>query len=233
MLNETGVELTPGQSLLAQHVAAVHQAGRQAAIHAIGPEAIAAALDAIELTQARDGISNPHRIEHASITSERLSLRMAALGTVAVSNPAFIRQNGDRYLHSVRSADLPHLYDVALMRRSGVVVAGGSDCPIAPPEPLVGIAAACSRCSASGRRIPGETLDRNSALELFTSSAARVALEDQEKGSLREGLLADIVILEETPEGLRVRMTILGGKVAWAADGFSKRLEASPIAEVV
>jgi predicted amidohydrolase YtcJ len=218
MLNETGSDPAPPKTELIRQVAAIHRAGRQAAIHAIGRAAIGLALDAIEHTQTREGPFLSHRIEHASLTSEQISLRMATLGVTAVSNPAFIWQSGDRYLRSIPHEDLPDLYDIAGMRRAGVLVAGGSDCPVAPPEPLIGIEAACSRRTSGGQRVPGLLLSRDAATELFTRCAARAGLEDHEKGSVREGLLADLVLLEETPAGSRVRMTILGGAIVWASE---------------
>jgi predicted amidohydrolase YtcJ len=227
MLNETGMALVPDAAELTRRVGLVHHAGRQAAIHAIGRTAISAALDAVEQSQVREGRFYPHRIEHASLTNEDLSLRMAALGVAAVSNPAFIWQSGDRYADTLPPEDLPYLYDVAGLRALGVLAAGGSDCPVAPPDPMLGVNAARTRRTSGGRRISGALLSRDDAIELFTRSAAQVALEGEQKGCIREGLLADFAVLEDTPAGLKVRSTILGGEVVWTADGSGKCSPAS------
>lgn len=220
VLNETGESLRPGGPELARQVRCVDRAGAQVAIHAIGPAAISAAIDAIEQATlagpARNRQARRHRIEHASITPPALAARMAALGIAAVSNPGFLWQNGDRYLSSIPPAQLGHLYDVAGLDRAGVVVAAGSDSPIGPLEPLVGIRACCDRRTAAGRTLPGEPIDLPTALARYTSAAAKVGFEEDQKGCLAPGLLADLALLEESPDGLRVCMTVLGGQIVWA-----------------
>jgi predicted amidohydrolase YtcJ len=94
---------------------------------------------------------------------------------------------------------------------------------VAQPEPAIGIRAACLRRSARGKRLPGEGLRFAAALQLFTSAAADAVFEEGEKGRISPGLLADLALIDGAPgagarDSLRVRMTILGGKVAWAAD---------------
>lgn len=219
VLNETGETSLPAADDFRRQVAAVHRRGRQVAIHAIGPEAVAVAVEAIERAQAIDGRRGRHRIEHASITAPPVVARMAAAGAVAVSNPGFIWQNGDRYLSAVASEQLPFLYAVAGLRRGGVLVAAGSDSPAGPIEPATGIAAACSRRSAGGRTVPGDTLRQDEAIQLFTNAAAAAVFEESVKGAIAPGLLADLVLLEESAEGLRPCLTIVGGEIVWSAEG--------------
>jgi len=213
MLNETDGSCLAGPPDLATQVRQVHAASRQVAIHAVSAVAVAAALDAISLAQAGDGRRGRHRIEHASVTTRGAAGRMAELGVVAVSNPAFLWQNGDRYLETVEPESLGHLYDVAGLMAAGVRVAAGSDCPIGPIEPVIGIAAVCSRRTARGQTVPGTTLSFEQALAPFTREAAAAAFEEHLKGRIVPGLLADLVVLDGAPDELRVRMTVLGGEI--------------------
>ena len=222
MLNESGETLFPSPARLTEMVLAVHCAGRQVAIHAIEPRAICAALDAIEAALRQHPRPNHrHRIEHASITPPALASRIASLGVVVVSNPGFLWESGERYLSAVTSTELPWLYDVAGLRGAGVQVAAGSDAPVAPSAPLLGIAAACARRSRGGIRLPGETLAFEQAAELFTSGAAGAAFQEQARGRIAPGSLADLVLLDGDSRNLlslRVALTILGGRVVWSSN---------------
>ena len=143
---------------------------------------------------------------------------MAALGVIAVSNPGFLWESGERYLRTVPPSELPWLYDTAGLRRAGVLVAAGTDAPVAPPEPLLGLAAACTRRSREGMPIPGTTLPFEAGAELFTSAAARAGFQEQEVGQIAPGRVADLVLLDgdpSEPAGLRIVMTLMSGHVVW------------------
>ncbi len=217
MLNEAGKTLQPDAFTLTRIVGEVHQRGRQVAIHAVQPPAIAAAIHAIARAQAADGQARRHRIEHVSIAPPPVVERMAALGIVPVSNPGFIYAHGDRYMESVAPADLPFLYDVAGIVRRGRRVAAGSDAPVGPIEPAAAIRAAARRRSRSGRRLPGPRLSVTWGLLMYTLGGAFAAFEEQEKGLIAPGMLADIVLLDVQRDLVRPVMTILGGRPVWQA----------------
>jgi len=105
-------------------------------------------------------------------------------------------------------------------------VAGSSDCPVVPANPLIGIYAAVARRDESGQRLlPGEGISASQALAMYTTNAAYVQFEEGIKGSLAPGKLADMVVLSNDPtksppertKDIRVEMTIIGGKVVWEA----------------
>jgi predicted amidohydrolase YtcJ len=218
MVNESGEVLEPDPVTLRVRVAEIHQSGHQVAIHAIEPRAIDAAISAIEAAQAVDGRQGRHRIEHASITTHTAATRMSRAGIIAVSNPAFLYASGDRYLATINPERLGCLYDVAGLRAAGVTVAAGSDCPVAPPDPAIGILGATQRTTASGRRIPGATLALDEAMELFTSAAAYAAFEETERGTIAPGRLADFVLVEQREHQMVAAMTVLGGEVVWQSE---------------
>jgi hypothetical protein len=103
----------------------------------------------------------------------------------------------------------------------------GSDWPVAPLNPLVGIYAAVTRQTTDGKNpagwFPEQKIPLEEAIKGFTINAARAELAEGEKGSIKEGKLADLVVLDqnlfkiapETIKDARVKLTIVGGKIVY------------------
>ena len=226
IVDQTTGDLHPRQDELNKMVLAVHQSGLQVAVHAIEENAVESACSAI--AYALENAPRPdhrHRIEHCSVCRSFVSKRLASLGVTVVTQPSFIFYNGDRYLETVPDEQLQHLYPIGSLLKAGVPVAGGSDCPIVPPNPLFGIYSAISRRSQTGRTVVGaESIDPLDALRMYTSHAARATFEETVKGSIAPGKPADLVVLNGDPakvpvdeiKDLQVEMTILNGEVVWA-----------------
>ncbi len=230
VIAELGEELHPGPEELAETVWRVHQAGRQAAIHAVGEAAVAAAADALAAALRRKPRrDHRHRIEHCGVCPPALARRLAALGVLVVTQPSFVYHNGDRYLRQVPEKELPHLYPLRTLLEAGVLVAAGSDAPVAPPGPLAGLVGAVRRLSSGGAAVaPGQAVSVEEALAMHTRAAAYAAFDEPERGSLCAGKRADLVllsglrveragyVLSEKPTGaLTVEMTVVGGEIAW------------------
>jgi len=225
ILDETTGRLFPAQVDLNQMVLDVHEAGLQIAIHAIEESAIEASCNSIAF--ALDRIprkKHRHRIEHCSLCSPSLAKKIASLGIAVVTQPSFIFFNGERYLKTISNQKLKHLYPLKTLIQEGIIVAGSSDCPIVPVDPLIGISSAISRRSQTQDVIvPEEGISRIDALQLFTKNAAFVTFEEESKGTISPGKLADLVILSGDPtrlppgeiKELEVEMTIIGGKAVW------------------
>jgi predicted amidohydrolase YtcJ len=210
MIEELGNEIVPDEADLAKRVRTVHEAGRQVAVHAVGERAVGAAANAIEgALRARPRDDHRHRIEHCGLLPAGLAPRLARLGVVVVSQPAFVHERGERYLQLVPEADHARLYAFRTLRDAGVAVAAGSDAPVSAPAPLASVAAAIERRTATGRPVtPGEAVGVEEALGWWTSGAAHAAVLETELGSLRPGLRADLVLLpagalEASPAELR------------------------------
>jgi predicted amidohydrolase YtcJ len=226
ILDESTGRLLPTQTELNEWVLKVHRTGFQVAIHAIEGHAVESACSAIQYTLDRDPRpDHRHRIEHCSVCSPSLLRRMAELGIVVVTQPSFLFYHGDRYLETVPSLDLQHLYPVGSLLKAGITVAASSDCPIAPPNPLIGIYAAVSRMSQTGSVLgPDERIEPFAALRMYTSQAARVSFDEEIKGTITPGKLADLVVLNGDPtridkekiKELEVGMTIVGGEIVWS-----------------
>ncbi|MFH1651912.1 MAG: amidohydrolase [Chloroflexota bacterium] len=227
MLGETTGALQPDRETLHGLALSCHRAGFQLAFHAIQESTVAAALGALEFVGSRGRLfGRRHRIEHCAECPPELLARLSKLPVAVVTQPPFIYYSGERYLATVPRAQQPWLYRVGSISRSGIPVAGSSDLPVVPADPLVGIYAAVTRATASGQKLlPEEALTVPEALALYTTKAAYVSFEEDIKGSLAPGMLADMAVLSADPtrvppeaiKDIRVVMTIIGGKVVWEA----------------
>jgi predicted amidohydrolase YtcJ len=225
ILDETTGQLHPSQAELNEMVLKIHQAGFQVAIHAIEEHAVESAYSAIKYALDKiPGSDHRHRIEHCSVCSPALSKRIAALGIMVVTQPSFIFYNGDRYIETVPIQQLEKLYPIGSLFRSGIHVAGSSDCPIVPPDPLIGVYSAACRKSETGKTIgEGEKINPLDGLRMYTANAARASFEEGLKGMITPGKLADLVVLNGDPstapideiKDMKVEMTILNGDVVW------------------
>ncbi|MFI0418901.1 amidohydrolase [Spongiactinospora sp. 9N601] len=198
------------QLLSAERVAeagrAVRRLGFSLVVHAIGDLANRLVLDAFEQVGA-DGFM----IEHASVQSAADRARMAGLGVIASVQPVHVRDDAAWIADRLGPARLRDAYAFRDMLDRGVVLACGSDFPVASPDPFLGI------CTA----ITTRSLTRAEALYGYTRWAARAAGMEGELGSIRPGGLADLVILDRDVMSVpadevadtKVRHTLVGGAI--------------------
>jgi len=201
MLNEATGDLQPPQSELNRQVLDAHRVGFQVAIHAVESSSVEAAISALEYISSQSPQAGTrHRIEHCSQCPPRLLRRLRRVGVVVVTQPPFLYYSGERYLATLPASQLRWLYRIGSFHRSGLIVAGSSDCPVVPANPLVGIYAAVTRRAESGQRLlPREGISASQALAMYTTNAAYAAFEEGIKGSLAPGKLADMVVLSNDP----------------------------------
>jgi predicted amidohydrolase YtcJ len=205
--------------LLAFYRAAETQ-GLQTAVHSIGDRAIAQVLRCMQTA----GVSGRnHRIEHVELLNAGLIDSIARLGVLLGVQPAFERAwGGPTRMYSRRLGERWHRTNPfrELLAR-GVLLAGGSDAPITPMNPLAGIQAAIQHPNTEQRIRPGQ------ALAMFTASAARALQLDREVGTLEPGKRADIVVLTADPRSTadcRVVATFRGGTCAYKDDTLTSYL---------
>jgi predicted amidohydrolase YtcJ len=223
LLGESSGQLEPPQEEVNRMALDCHRAGFQLAFHAVAQSHVEGAVRALEYVNRHSKVvGRRHRIEHCGECPPGLLERLKKLGCVIVTQPPFIYYSGERYLATVAPSQLPWLYRIKAPLESGVMVAGSSDTPVVPCNPLVGVYAAVTRQAESGQALlPEEAISPHRALALYTVNAAYASFEEDIKGSITPGKLADIIVLSEDPtrlpperiKDIKVEMTIIGGEV--------------------
>lgn len=174
-----------------------HRGGWRVAAHAIGDRAVDLALDTFE--EAQKLLPRPdarHRIEHAGVTSADQVARMAELGVVPVPQHRFLHEIGDTMVAALGPERRGHLYRHASFLHAGLRVPGSSDRPVVMGAPLAGMQSMVERLSSGGDLIgASERVDAETALRAYTLDAAWAAGEEDRRGSLTPGKLADFVLL--------------------------------------
>ncbi len=209
-------------------------AGLSVAVHAIGDAANRAVLDAVDVARgsvpdaARRRLRN--RIEHVQLLHPDDLPRLAALGVVASGQP----------IHATADIDLVERhwgtrgatgYAWRALLAAGTVLAFGSDAPVESISPLLGIHAAVTRRRANGYPgpegwHPEQALTVKEAVRAYTLGSAYASGEEQLKGSLRPGKLADLVVLDRDIFSIdpmeildtRVVATMVGGRLVYESE---------------
>ena len=215
--------LTVDPEQLKRDVRRATTGGIAVAIHAIGDRAVRIALDAIEHAGgSRDRLRQ--RLEHVQLVRDGDIARFARLGVIASMQPIHAtsdRDIADRYWgERCRRA-----YPWRAFRDAGVTLAFGSDAPVEPIDPLLGLYAAVARKRPSDAApwYPEQRLDLQGALAGYTSGAAYAVSREAELGTLDVGKWCDAVVLDrdvfrEPPEALleaKVRATITASVVRY------------------
>jgi predicted amidohydrolase YtcJ len=206
-------------------------AGLHVMVHAIGDKAIRDLLD-IYLDVVADNGSRDRRfrIEHAQHIHPQDMDRFAVQNIIAIMQPYHAIDDGrwaERVIGPERSKTT---YAFRSLIDSGARVAFGSDWSVAPATPLEGIYAAVTRQTLDGANpsgwVPEQKVSVEQALRAYTSEGAFASFEENRKGRIRPGMLADLVLLDrdvtaipaETIPDTRVIKTIVGGRVIFAAE---------------
>jgi len=202
------------------------KAGLQIAIHAIGDRANHAILDFYERVEQEDGPRDRRlRIEHAQHLSPQDIPRFGRLHVIASMQPLHLAYDGGWAEKRIGPERAKNAYAFKSLLDSGAVLAFGSDWPVAPMKPLMGIYAAVTRRTFDGKNpngwIPEQKISVAQAVRAYTMGSAYAEFEDDIKGSIEVGKLADIVVLDTdifsaTPDQLsaaKVDLTMVGGKV--------------------
>jgi predicted amidohydrolase YtcJ len=219
-------KMHPSPEELTDLVLKTHRAGFQLAIHGVQTAMVDAIIRSYEYLQSitPDFNTRRHRIEHCSECPPPLMVRLKKLKPVVVTHPSFTYFSGDRYLATVGKEVIPWLYRTGTLVKSGLTVAGGSDSPIVPNSPVMGIYGAVTRLTSSGQLLnPAEKLTAAEVIKLYTHNAAYTSHEEKIKGSISPDKLADMVLLSDNPlkvhtqeiKDIKLLMTIIGGKVVW------------------
>jgi predicted amidohydrolase YtcJ len=206
------------QKELNRLVLKAHKADLQLAIHAIGDRAVESVLNAYEKAlKAHPRRNHRHRIEHCSVLNTKFVKRMKHLELIASVQPHFVFSDfwaPDR----VGEVRVRWVYPFKTLTRDGLIVCSGSDCPVEPISPVLGIWAAATR-----RKQVEERLTAEEALKTYTLNAAYASFDEDKRGTIEVGKLADLTMLSDDLlsisaskiKQIAVDMTIVGGKIVF------------------
>jgi len=219
----------PDPGRYAEVVARFARAGFQCATHAIGDRAVATALDAYRDAGARGRA--PHRIEHIETLRDAELARFATEGVAASMQPlhaAHLDEPGPfRWRDNLQPEQVAAGFRWADIRRSGAILALGSDWPVVSADPRIGLAwAQLRRAPGMPERtpfIPSQALTAAEALEGYTSAAAQAVGEAHLGGRITAGMRADFTGLGADPlecppdelHGVPVRLTVVDGEIVY------------------
>jgi predicted amidohydrolase YtcJ len=203
------------------------EAGIQPCIHAIGDRAIAEMLDLYARVGGANAARYRFRMEHAQHVRAEDFRRFGKLGVVASMQPYHAIDDGRWAEKRLGRERTRSSYAWRSMLMAGAPLAFGSDWPVAPLDPLLGIYAAVTRATLDGKHpggwVPEERLTVEEALRAYMSGGAYAAFEEKDKGTIARGKLADLVVLSddlltipsESIRNARVTMTVVGGRIIY------------------
>ncbi len=173
-----------------------NRAGLQIAMHAIGDAAVEMALNAYEAALSDYPRKDArHIIIHADLIPEEMQERAAAHGIHIALQPDFLRwpEEPQEYLEQILGERADRLLPLRPMREKGLILSAGSDAPCTIPDPIESI----WNCVCHPN--PEYAVDVLEALRIHTLRAAETSFDEGRRGSLREGMIADFVLLDRNP----------------------------------
>lgn len=181
---------------LAEMLVQIQKHGNQAAIHTIGDLAIGQAISGIEKAMPEGNAGNVcrHRLEHVAQMSPQILADMTRLNVMASVQPQFIitdfwtiqRVGPERY---------KYVYPFKSMLDKGIKFGMGSDCPVERLNAMELLHRAVNRDEMS----QNECLTVEETLRAYTSGSAYICFEEDDKGALEVGKLADFVVMSKDP----------------------------------
>jgi len=213
---------------LARLILGADKSGLHVAVHAIGDRANRLLLDLYEQAARANGPRDRRfRIEHAQHLAPADIPRFARNGVIASMQPYHAIDDGRWAEALIGRRRAEGTYAFRSLIDTGAHVAFGSDWYVAPPTPLEGLYAAVTRRTLDGAHpdgwVPAQRVALEEALRAYTAGGAYASFEDDRKGRLTPGMLADLVVLDRDLFGIppeqiseaRVRFTVVGGRVVY------------------
>lgn len=216
------------QEELDELIIKAHKSNMQVAIHCIGDKIMYMALESIERAQKSHYRENArHGIVHCQITDKTLLSKFKDLDIVAYIQPIFLNYDIHIVEDRIGKKKAKTSYNWKYLFENNVHTCCGSDCPVEPFDVLPGIYSAVTRKTLNGYPkngwFPDQKLTINQALYGFTLGGAYASFEEDIKGSIEIGKLADMVVLSEDifsihPDKIKnvvVEMTFVEGKLVY------------------
>lgn len=219
----SGVRVMPLDEMR-EAVSGADRSGLQVSVHAIGDRANDNVLDVMRDVAAANGPRDRRfRIEHAQHVALSTIPRFARQGVIASVQPYHAIDDGRWAVKRIGHERLAGTYAFRSLIRSGAHVTFGSDWPVAPLDPILGVHAAVTRQTIDGANpdgwIPEEKVTAEEAMVAYTSANAFAGFQENLTGTMAPGNLADIVVIDADislmpPDRIRhcrVLRTFVGG----------------------
>ena len=228
--NDTGLFINTPEDLY-RWTSGADKAGLHMIVHAIGDAAIRTQLDIYERVARENGPRDRRfRIEHAQHIAPPDISRFGSLGVIPSVQPYHAIDDGrwaERVIGHERGKGT---YAFRSLLDAGARLAFGSDWFVAAPAPLEGIYAAVTRRTLDDAHpdgwYPEQKIGIEDALRGYTSGSAYASFEENEKGTLTRGKLADFVVIDRdltaiapaTIREARIMMTVVGGQIVYSSE---------------
>jgi predicted amidohydrolase YtcJ len=197
-----------------------HNDDLQIIIHSIGDKGCRITIDLfIRLLKEYPRANTRHRIEHATLLTTDVIRDMKKIGVISSCQPPFLNSEYKWLEKRIGEERIKYTYPFKSILDNGVVLISGSDCPIEDPSPIQGMHALINR----NNFVPDQCISVEEALKTYTINCAFASFQENIKGSIEEGKLADLVILNQNPlsipkEKIReilIMETIIRGKTVY------------------
>lgn len=205
-----------------------HKQGMQIAVHCIGDKPMYMTFEAIEkVLKVTPRENHRHSIVHCQITDETLLNKFKELEVLAHIQPIFIHYDLHMVENRIGEERMKSSYAFKTMLDKGIHIGLGTDCPVEALDVMPSIYCAVTRKDPKGYPeggwMPEQKLTVEEAVYNYTMGSAYASFEENIKGSISGGKLADMVVLSEdifqVPEDrikdIQIEMTILDGKVVF------------------
>jgi predicted amidohydrolase YtcJ len=189
------------QEDITDRVTRAHLAGLRVGLDGIGDRGIDRALDAIEVAlKTKPVLDHRHRIEHCCYVTPTIQDRLIELNVIDASANGFLYDLGDAYKANRGEEQMRWMWPHRTLIDRGILAPAHSDCPVCSPNPWYGIYALVTRKTSSGDTLfKGEGITPLEAIKAYTIDGAYSAWEENIKGSIEKGKLADLVVLDSDP----------------------------------
>ena len=227
--SQIGFNLFPDEVMNAM-IDLANRNGMQVAVHAIGDACLDQVLNAIEnalKNHPRD--DHRHGIVHCQISRADQLERMEKLKLHIYAQSIFLDYDNHIVEQRVGKQLASTSYNWKTLMDNGLTVSNGSDAPVEIPDALKGIECAITRTSidGTGPYLPDQAFSIKEAIDSFTINSARASFEEDYKGLIKEGYLADFVVLDQDPfeidrysiHKIKVLRTYLNGKCVYENNG--------------
>jgi len=202
-----------------------HRAGLRLCMDGVGDRGIDFVLDIYEAALAAYPVQEHRmRVEHCCFVTPRILKRLKQLGVIDCSATGFIYDLGDAYIANRGLEAMKWMWPHRSLIDAGVPAPGHSDADVCQINPMLAIYALVTRRTHTGRPIgPEQAIDVREAIRAYTVLGAYAGSEEGIKGTIEEGKLADMVVLDrdiftipaEEIKDVRVDLTIVGGAIRY------------------